>query len=447
MSFNRKVLIAEVKKLFAHTSADLSKADGLNSRILGGAGTRIEMSSDGKKTFEGVVPEGGGATLAIIGDGLQAYEAIVSECPKDPDFAAMAGRRTIGNAIDELLRHHALGSFDDAGIGELVNSHLLESIRSKLQDFTAFLPVVNLEVTYPLKLGNATFLPISAVTLEARKELESHQFVGSYDEQQQQREMILGVFDSSFSWCRGVVRVTGRAHADFASDVAMGGAIAALNVLRSLALLFRKSLDSSWRIGLPSEIHNSRWGFGVFLGSPPTVFQLPQILIGNPLPFALNKTAFDYFVEHCHLEAIAAILAAGPRESFAKALVEGFDALGRATLAPTKAMRLAAATVAMERVLFRDKENNTVEKFCDRFAFGFFDGQQIQRAANAAKDLYNVRSEIVHAARNNVTEDQVLLMEHWAIFVLLDSVSRHKDFRTHDDFCQSLQQMKYKTAR
>jgi hypothetical protein len=171
------------------------------------------------------------------------------------------------------------------------------------------------------------------------------------------------------------------------------------------------------------------------------------MLVGNPLPFVLNQTVVDHFVEYCHLDAIAEILLTASRGSFASALVQGFEALGRATLAPTNAMRLASATVAIERVLFRDGETNTVEKFCDRFAFGFFDRDQIQQAATAAKDLYNVRSEIVHAARNNVTEDQVLLIERWAILVLLKSVSCYKQFETHDAYCQHLQSMKYKAAR
>jgi hypothetical protein len=178
------------------------------------------------------------------------------------------------------------------------------------------------------------------------------------------------------------------------------------------------------------------------LGQDEThTFSMQNETQGTLLPFVLNDFRIGHLTGKCHLGLIQEILlrSADARNSLETVLIQAFQALGRAIVAPTNDLFFLGCTIALERMLIRDGEETTTERWSDRLAVVLSDDPARRMAImQRAKRLYDIRSRMVHAAFAGVLEEDARVMERWAVTVVLSTLGRHKEFSSHDAFCKSV---------
>jgi len=143
----------------------------------------------------------------------------------------------------------------------------------------------------------------------------------------------------------------------------------------------------------------------------------------------------------CHLGLIQEILdePSEGRNTLEAALIQAFQSLGSAMVAPTVDMRFLGCTISLERMLIHNQEETTTQRWSDRLAVVMAcNVDQRQAIIQRAKRLYDLRSRIVHAAYSGVLEADARLMEEWAVEVILGTLGRHKDFSSHQEFCKTI---------
>jgi hypothetical protein len=127
------------------------------------------------------------------------------------------------------------------------------------------------------------------------------------------------------------------------------------------------------------------------------------------------------------------------RNSFEAVILQAFQSLGRAVVAPTMDMGFLGCTIALERMLIADGEEATTERWSDRLAVVMErDSARRQIIIKRAKQLYNLRSRIVHAGYSGVSDVDARLMERWALTVILIALGRHKEISSHSEFCRTI---------
>ena len=170
-------------------------------------------------------------------------------------------------------------------------------------------------------------------------------------------------------------------------------------------------------------------------------FSMQNQNAGALLPFVLNDFVVGHLTDKCHLGLMQEILAKAPgdRTSLEAVLVQAFQPLGRAIVAPTNDSLFLGCTIALERMLIRDGEETTTERWADRLALTLSDDPARRMAIiQRAKRLYDLRSQMVHAAFSGVFEEDAQLMERWAVSVVLSTLGRHTQFPSHESFCRSV---------
>jgi len=438
--YDKARLVELLRKLYQFTRDGAAESkDHRRLRILGGSGTRLSFTSP-TGTFEAAVPDGDVPTLTIIDDGVDALDAFAGEVLKDEEFRDIIGRAAVQEHLETFLQS-TKGQLPDEDIKDVVRFRILKPLRDAVQEWCSYVPIVNLVVQAPLRLGDVTFVPQKEAEDESRHFIEEHQFGGGDAEyQEQQREAILAQIASSGSAFPSFVKVKLRAHSKRVRDVAADKALIAVNVLRAHTHLFHSYSDRAL-IGLPTEMSTGSWQTTSLSTDSRHSFNMQNADRGPLMPFVLDARKLEHLTSRCYLGLIQEILdkPSQARNSLETVGVQAFQSLGRAIVAPTIDMRCLGCTISLERMLIRDREETTTERWSDRLAVVLGrDRAHRQVIIQRAKSLYDLRSRIVHAAYSGVSEADARLMERWAVSVVLSTLGRHREFSSHEEFCKKV---------
>ncbi|MCH7992990.1 MAG: hypothetical protein IIB57_00950 [Planctomycetes bacterium] len=441
MSYDKNRLADSLKKVYAFTSEGVDDPNNYRRcKMLGGSGTRISFSTPGGG-FEGVVEEGQGATLMIVDDGVDAFDAFIDEALKDDEIREVIGRGAIQKQLEDLLRS-TQGTLPDGEIAKTIRFEIMKPLRENIRVWHSFVPIVNLNTKATLRLGDVEFVSAEEMKAASVTFIEEHRF-GSDDTtyQEKQRQAILSRIDNSCQQTPSFARVALRAHQERTADVAADKALIALNILRAHTHLFY-TYDQKALVGLPTELSAGAWQTVSLSQDESRTLNLKQVCKGPLLPFDLDEKKIDYLNGNCHLVLLQEILdkSCQDRNSFESAVIQAFQSLGRAIVAPTIDMRFLGCTIALERMLTSDDEKNTTtERWSDRLALAVArDSSHRQVIIKRAKRLYELRSRIVHAAYSGVSDADARLMERWALRVIFLGLEGHANFSCHGDFCNTV---------
>lgn len=440
MSYDKKRLADSLQAVYAFTSEgahDPSKYRRF--KLLGGSGTRISFSTP-RGTFEGVVEEGQGPTLMIVDDGMDAYDAFVDEALKDDEMRDIIGRGAIQEQLDDLLKS-TNGELPGEDTASLVRFKIMQPLRDNSRVWHSYVPIVNLNTEATLRLGDVEFVSAEEMKAASATFIEEHRF-GSDDiaYQAKQRQAIVTQIDDSRQQSPSFARVMLRAHANRTQDVAADKALIALNILRAHTHLFY-TYEQNALVGLPTELSTGAWQTISLSQDESRTFNLSYGRKGPLFPFELDRKKIDHLKSKCHLILLQGILdkPSGDRNSFESAVIQAFQSLGRAIVAPTIDMRFLNCTIALERVLIPDGEPTTTEHWSDRIAVALArDSSHRQIIIKRAKQLYELRSRIVHAGYSGVSDADARLVERWALSVILVSLDGHGKFRSHREYCDTV---------
>ena len=119
-------------------------------------GSKVSINS-AKGAFEGTIDDSAGPTIVVRADGLTAFEEFLDEATKDEEIKEFVGRDAIATHLKSFLQSTE-GKLPAEPMDEVIRFKILKPLREKIQNWVAFLPVVNLVVTCPLTLGNVEFV-------------------------------------------------------------------------------------------------------------------------------------------------------------------------------------------------------------------------------------------------------------------------------------------------
>lgn len=439
MGYDKKYLGELLKRVYASTREGIvHNNEYRRAKVLGGSGTRIRISG-ANNAFEGVVPEGQGPTLTIVDDGVDAINEFVFELLKDPEFRDIVGREAIENELGGLLRS-TVGVLPTDDLSSIVRFQIIKPLRDGIRDWQTYIPVVNLVTRERLILGNVEFIDAQESRNAIGEFISEHQFAGDGEEKQKQRQAISQKIDLTCQQCQSFARVTLRAHEKRVQSVASDIALIAVNVLRAHTHLFY-SHEQRALIGLPIELPSGVWET-ISLGTDEDrKVQLNSGLFGPHLKFVLDSRMIEHLKNECHFGVVQDILGktGANRNSFESAVVQAYQSLGRAIVAPTVDMRFLGCAIALERMLIIDGEETTTERWSDSLAITVEpDVSRREATIKRAKQLYDLRSRIVHAAFSGIPDEDALLMEQWAQHVIFVALSGCQGYSSHRDFCNTI---------
>ena len=446
MSYNIQILTELFKRIHDNTFDKTIDTDKHRRfKILGGAGTIIQLSNE-NKTLTMKVPDEEGKTLRIIDEGVDAIEQFVRELQKDKEIKEYVSPNGIEKQIEDVLRRN-FGSIND--YESFVKTSIVKAIRENINTWEVYIPLVNLKIEKELNLGDVSFVPnnLAANTINDFVSKGDYRFHGNTEEEKEgARRTFLGLLSQITDGYYAFAKVICRSHSSNIEVVATNKAFMAINSIRAfLHVLCPYFMKALW--GLPQEITSGLSGIVSLNQGEKHNFGLNYIKNGALTLFVLGLKSIERLHSTCHLETIQNILAkiATTRNSLENAIIYSLQAIGKSIVAPTTDMRFIGYITAIERLLIRDGEEATVEKFTDRLVFVLpTDSSTRLKLVGRAKELYNKRSRMLHAASFfDIFEEDEYDAEHWAINLVTYALKKSKEGYDHKRFCEDIVNRKY----
>ena len=443
MCYNKDELINLLRVIFQNTHQDIDWDFNKVNKVLIGGGSRINFKGE-KGNFEGVVPDGEGPTLVILKDGISAFNKFVIEVMKDNEFKKYIAPTAIEKKLESVLRK-TQGKLPETDILEFLKLEILKPLREEIRPWIAYVPIDNLTVQNELKIGDVVFLSKEVVKNELDDLFSKHQYAGTTEEQNEQREGTNKVLDYFYENCYSYAKVAVRAHETKSSQKAIEIAYVSINALRAFThILYSHTMKPYF--GLPNEVQRGAWLTVLYGNDENKGFDIDSHQRQSLVTFEINETNINKLNEYCCFQKIQQILATPPdkRRDIENIIIQTLQALGNSVVSPTIDMKFLNCTIALERLLIAEGEETTTDRFTDRLTLILSnDPQNRLRIREKAKDLYNKRSKIVHAAFFGVEEEDYRLFENWAIGILVHILKNYSKYKSHKDFCKIIDELKY----
>ena len=332
---------------------------------------------DGKPTGIAVA-EVGGSRTGLIGTGYEKLEALALSMARVRPFKFTASLKFLRSQIFEWVKARHRGQ-DSAGCVD----YLLQALESAATEHRLLIPVSDLHVQSPLKLGSVT---VSTFPERIFEELKSKQVDGPSA-------------GTHAELCRSMRRdFQGLAAAETS---VFGEPIRAQEVAAERVELVVGVLRFYTPPGVTSRV--ARWGHapqrtdrifvtgatGQFLSTSAAIIDRPGTMV---LSDDLRNTLLDI-----GLSEVRDILARASRTDFEEALLAGMVTFGRAALTPDLREKMIWYCAGLESILLRDNSEPILHNLSERLAMFAYDTVQERTVAlKEVKEAYSLRSRFVH---------------------------------------------------
>lgn len=442
MSYDKKKLATYFQALITNCTPDDEKVDFKRPHlVLGGAGTRIEFTTEDGRHFTGQTPDEGPETLYVLEAGVHALQMFVAECEKDRELASLVGIESISKRLQSLLREIQVKDLSQLNFEEIVKKEVLQALRAEIRTWCVRVPINNLRLTRALTIGGVTFVRQEDGIVANTQTIMDHKGASDPIRNISDKASLLRVVGEISSQGTSWAIATIEAHEGRVKDVAREKIEAAINVVRAFTHVFHSySLRSAF--GLPYELNGGMTGF---IAESESGFSIQMDRRGLFAPFEINDAVLGRLIQDFHFDQLARIAGAnwGDLTSFEQAIKVAYQWLGRSVIALTVAESFTHCTIALERILIVDGEETTIERFADRLAYLLATEMNHRiHIHKSAKRLYDIRSRIVHAGFENVELSQLEEIENFAIGAIVKSAALLGELKDHNALRELLHQRK-----
>jgi len=444
MSYNLHKIAGIIQNIMNNTKEGMVGSEGYQCvKTLSGAGSTIRIKGEGID-FTGKMPDDAPPAVSIVNEGCDALTDVVREVLQDPQLREKVGQKAVEEQIANFVQKH-FGKPLAGEMAEVIKEEILKPLRSDIRPWNFIVPVVNLVVKTPLAIGPIRFVPEVTPIVDATRFLMDHTFGGSPFSQELSCATMLKVIYNATNMSPAFAYVRIDAHPKHCEIRGCAVAELGINLLRSFTHVFYNH-DQLVRFGLPSEVQNGLW-WSLSLGlDEKHMFQAATAQRGTLFQFELDESKIDHLNKNCAFEEGVNILSRDPNDwnTFETAIIRSIQALGRSVVSHNHDQSFLGCTTAIERILIPDGCETTVERFSDRLALLIGAGKENRLwISQTAKRLYDVRSQIVHAAVAGVTEEDYSMMEKFALRSIIMALGMRKDFKNHDVFCSEINARKF----
>jgi hypothetical protein len=391
----------------------------------------------------GELPADAFPSVIIYGDGAVALSAFVDEIiSADSEMRVVVGARAIRDAVAQFAQRCNAEGERPAELVAAVRHAILKPLKDAIQTRTVFVPINNLEIEGELDLGMGQIMSRSAVMQATKDFISSAQKASTTP-----RPTDIPPFEHWEAWVTSTMqglpppclRIEVRSHKAAAQERAQAIAIEAMNILRAF-LQFCCSADKKQFPYITGETGCAHFQTASF-DLVDRAFETQSLVVGPQMPAVLSADVIKHLEDNCAFGVMRDILAkpAQDRNTFEHALVSAAECLGRSSIAPTRHQAVVDAVTAIERLVVSENDTSTTEKFELRLSHLIGENGVMRRIiSKRAKELYEVRSCVVHAGRTEVPGDDVATIRAFAGIALVQGLKAHGSFSAHKSFCDEL---------
>lgn len=444
-NLSRKHLVELLKTMLRHIPEPdaLRKHKFTLERLFSGDDSWMRIQAEGMPPIEMRADPSAnlGPAFYLVDGGCVAFESYIREAFKDEAIGNHVGTKALEKAIEGLLRKFkSTPNVDDQELDSAVRESL-KFLRASIRSWEAFVPVDNLllEGLAELRVGRVYFRPYTSVDKLLREAVFHVVEVSPNPEEEKPKfkELIESNLLALYAMAPSCAQLTLKGEESRIPELVDADVDAALNLLRCFTnLLFDRGQRAF--IGLRGTV------FGAdrpcFILAPEEERFIANVQkTGMLFPFRLNAEKLQFLKEHCAFDILTEVLAKpdSSRTELEKVLLTAIRWLGRGVVAADYPEKVLTLSVAMERLLTTDKEEHAdiTDRLARRLALLVStDTNSRLEIYRRAKQLYGLRSEVVHAGRTDIEDFDVIQMEQLAVSALIKLGEHSGEWQRHEDF-------------
>jgi len=444
MSYDKNKLVDHLKTVFEFsTLEDLDLNKCRRYLRLGGQGDELVIVPKGKAPLQFSLPDDAPPGILIYDDGCDALDSFVQEYSRDTELSLRVGASAVQNKVTNLVSELATVDWKTLDYGSLLKDRILKALKDEIRSWRVVIPLVNVKIEHPLKIGTVGLLPHVDGFLQNVDLMNGHDFGVNPEKAKSDKFCLLKVVSDIGQRCTSWASVTVEAHSSRIDTVATEEVEGALNVIRSFVHAFyTRQLKCTF--GMLHEISGTN---GVFIADANREHINVSFENRNSLAqFELTGSIIQALKNHWCFDILSAICAIRPSErtTLQRAVHIANHWLGRSAAMMTSEEALTACTIAIERLVVLDGEQTTVERFAERLAYLLATEVNERQSINKiAKRLYDIRSQIVHAGYRGIRESDLVQMELFAMHAVAKAAVLSETLKHHEDLIAWFNERKF----
>lgn len=412
--------------------------------MIGGSGSTLKFQFNGRAPIQMNMPAQGPPTLYIWGDGFEARAQFIEECAADPVLGSQVSSQFIAKRLDALIQQ--LACQQDNDVPDDIVREFLKSVRSSVREWLVYLPVDNLVVDQvtPFEFGGVVFIPKG----EAMAQVMEQTWAGidkspHTDKKKGDFKVILAKSTlDSYEAYRTCAKIKIQAEADQSVQIAQDRAGAVLNVLRCYTpFLFPRNLRAY--IGLGGTLE--RYERTAFLFSDEG-FKFKKNMMGALQEFILDPPCLEKLRHTLFLDRFDALLVkpAKERTNLENALFVAAQWIGSGIVSSEPAQAILRFTIGLETLLHGAGGEGISDKIATRAAH-ILGGEDRYHTYRMSKQLYELRSKVVHTGEGEFDEQDIAQLEMMAVQCLIQVAQRSDEWSSQQDLVKWAEEQSFKS--
>lgn len=444
-NLSRKRLIELLKTMLQniHEPEAIHNKQFRLERSFSGDNSWMRIHTEGMPSIEMRADPSGrlGPAFYLIDDGFLAFEEYIKESFKDEDIGRFVGRKSIEKSVEILLRKYRTTPDIDNKTLDTSIRESLKSLRSSITKWQTFVPVDNLvlEGLSELRIGNVYFHPFTSINKLLRELTHYHIDLSPQSEEEKTKikELVENNLLSIYGTAQTCAELTVKGEKTRIPELVDADVDASLNLLRCYTnILFDR--DARAYIGLRGSVFRAARPCFIF-ASEEEAYTANIQNIGMLCPYKINAENLQHLRTHGAFDTLNDLLSKPDtsRTELESILLTTIRWLGRGVVATDYPEKVLALSVALERLLTTDQEEHSdiTDRLARRLGLLLSDEPSSRvEIYRRAKQLYGLRSEVVHAGRTDIENLDVIQMEFLAYNALIKMAQKLGEWQKHNDF-------------
>jgi Apea-like HEPN len=364
-------------------------------------------------------------TLLVLGAGVSAYLKLVSLLEATEGIGDYLSRSFIRGRLNPFIQLISLDvPTDDNSWREKVKA-FTKSLRGLKEPLKSYVPIANLEIKQPLTIGRTTFHPRGyereAVLRPFDEKIEADH---TPPEEKVQFAHLINLVRKDYLDATCIAEVSHIGHVSTSRQVVYDIVRRAINLLRCYIPVLYGTIEEH-RISLPDDSIQLKQPLVSFLDNG--YFSLHSSMSANSLPYDIDERTLQFLHEKGALDQLSEILSREPRNQLEKALATAIWWIGTGNHLIDEAQQVVAVTTGLEALLIPPEVEEKTEPLAQAAAHLLSpDAQSRPGIHRRMKDLYGMRSEVVHLGRLEIPTEDLADLKYYALALLVEMV-KHKN--------------------
>ncbi len=390
---------------------------------------------------------------SVSGAGWTLCLECVDEINKDDTIAEKVAGKTVEEAVSNVLSELKIArDASDATVDSRTKA-MVKELRDSIRKLLVFLPVDGLSLgnMRQFTVGSVTFYPAASMTSRFKKIMLQHSATdtSALDDRtranrKRDREAFLKSLGELPGQCTAMAEVRLEADPKAAQDMAYGKVKLVADMLRCFtSKLQRHGFYPA--IGTGSSLGSRETRSAVFYQDHSNASITWSCAPGFG-SYEIDPDRVKILESKLAFRAIEAVLAKAQRQrtDSEKIITTAIKWIGNGVAAYDATDKVLCFCIALEVMMTGGERGDIAERVAMRLALLLTsDRKRRDGIYRLAKDLYSLRSEVVHAGGASISSQNLMDLEAMAVSALVALAKNLRRWKTHDDFTKWVRQKQF----